>query len=86
MELSCNHDYICATRRLLEGREMHLWTLALLVMPLGAHASGAGACYSIQDADARSYCIARAKKEASHCYSIQNADMRSMCLAEVYKK
>lgn len=65
---------------------MRLWTLALLVMPLGAHASGAVACYSIQDADARSYCIARAKKETSHCYSIQNANMRSMCLAEIREK
>lgn len=65
---------------------MRLSILALLVMPLWAHASGSGACYSIQDADARSYCIARAKKEASHCYSIQNANMRSICLAEVLKK
>lgn len=65
---------------------MRVLMFALFAAPLVVYASDSGACYSIQDADARSYCIARAKKEASHCYSIQNADMRSMCLAEVYKK
>lgn len=62
---------------------MRFLMLLLFAAPLGVYASVSGACYSIQDADARSYCIARAKKEPAHCYSIQNADMRSMCLAEV---
>lgn len=62
---------------------MRVWILTLFFVPFGAYASGSGACYSIQNADARSYCIARAKREPAHCYSIQNADMRSMCLAEV---
>lgn len=45
----------------------------------------AGACYSIQDADARSYCIARARGESSQCYTIQRPDLRSQCLAEVQR-
>lgn len=48
-----------------------------------AHAADSGACYTISDADARTYCLARAHREPAKCYSIQGADMRSMCLAEV---
>ena len=65
---------------------MRFWMLALFAAPLGVYASDSGACYSIQNADARSYCIARAKKEPAHCYSIQNATMRAVCLAEVRGK
>ena len=57
--------------------------IALLLLSSSAHAADSGACYSIQDPDARSYCLARAKREPSLCYNIQRADLRSMCLAEV---
>ena len=53
--------------------------------PILALAADSGACYSIQDADARTYCLARARGDASQCYSIQRADLRSQCLAEVRK-
>lgn len=60
---------------------------ALLVTPQAALAasggSSSGACYSIQDADARAFCLARAHRSSSMCYSIQRPDVRSMCLAEV---
>ncbi len=58
---------------------------ALAVTPGAAVASDTGACYNIADADARTYCIARARKEPAQCYSIQSSAMRSMCLAEVRK-
>jgi len=47
--------------------------------------SQAAACYNIADADARAYCLARAKHEPAQCYNIKSADLRSMCLAEVRK-
>lgn len=65
---------------------MRVLMFALFAAPLVVYASDSGACYSIQNADARSYCIARAKKEPAHCYSIQGADLRAMCLAEVRGK
>lgn len=46
-------------------------------------AADTGPCYSIGDADARNYCIAKAKNERSICYTIQKSDMRAQCLAEV---
>jgi len=51
--------------------------------PIIAFAGDSGACYNVQDADARTYCLARAKSEPAQCYNIQRADLRSMCLAEV---
>lgn len=48
-----------------------------------AHAANSGACYNIGDADARSYCLARARRDAGTCYTIQRADLRAQCLAEV---
>ena len=48
-------------------------------------AADASACYNIADADARTYCLARAHRQPGQCYSIQNAAMRSMCLADVRK-
>lgn len=42
-----------------------------------------GPCYSIGDSDARSYCLAKASRDATHCYNIKSVDLRSMCLAEV---
>jgi len=50
-----------------------------------AYATDAGACYSIQDSDARTYCLARAHREPAQCYSIQRADLRAQCRAEVSK-
>lgn len=46
-------------------------------------AADSGACYNVNDSDARAYCLAKARQEPSVCYSIQRADLRSMCLAEV---
>ena len=48
-------------------------------------ASDASACYSIQDPDARAYCLAKARRDASVCYSVQRPDLRSQCLAEARK-
>lgn len=59
--------------------------LATLFGPIIAFAGDAGACYNVQDSDARTYCLARAKGEPAQCYSIKRADMRSQCLAEVRK-
>ena len=44
-----------------------------------------GACYTINDADARAYCIARARKDPGQCYTVQRGDLRAQCLAEVKK-
>ena len=64
---------------------MKLFSLAMLVwlLPLAPASASTGACYNIQDSDARAYCLARAKREPSLCYNVQRADLRSMCLAEV---
>lgn len=64
--------------------------LASLILLLAActHpvlASDAGACYAIHDADARAYCLAKARRDSSTCYSIQRGDLRAQCLAEVRK-
>ncbi len=57
----------------------------MLLIAVTAQAAGAGACYSINDADARTYCLAKAHHEPTQCYAVQNADMRAWCLAEVRK-
>ena len=62
--------------------------LALVVTlfgPIVAFAGDTSTCYNVQDGDARTYCLARSKREPAQCYSIQRADMRSQCLAEVRK-
>lgn len=59
-----------------------LFVFALMIAA-GTAAADAGSCYSINDADARSYCLARAHNDSGSCYSIQDSSMRSMCLAEV---
>lgn len=59
-----------------------LYLLILLSVAGAAQADG-GACYSIMDTQARTYCLARAHKDASYCYSIQSSDLRAMCLAEI---
>ena len=58
---------------------------ALMLIPQFAMAADASACYNIADADARTYCLARAHRQPGQCYSIQNPAMRSMCLSEVRK-
>lgn len=50
-----------------------------------AQAADAGACYTIQDSDARAVCLARANHRPDLCYNVQRADLRSQCLAEVRK-
>ncbi len=56
-----------------------------LLGPIAAFAADSGACYSIQDSDARTCCLARAHREPGQCYSIKRADTRAQCLAEVRK-
>lgn len=51
----------------------------------GTMAADTGACYAINDPDARTYCLARAHREPATCYAIQRADTRAACLAEVRK-
>jgi len=63
---------------------MRLLMLAwMLLYGAGAWAADPGACYSIQDADARAWCLAKAHGDPAWCYSIQSAELRSMCLAQV---
>lgn len=59
--------------------------IVALFSPVAALAGDTGACYNISSSDARSYCIAKARKDSAPCYNIRSADMRSMCLAEVKK-
>lgn len=70
-------------RHILTIIVMGLGLAVTIFGPMLAFASDSGACYNIQDADARAYCLARAKREPSLCYNVQQADLRSMCLAEV---
>lgn len=59
---------------------------AFLVMLSCTHpvmAADAGSCYTIADADARAYCLAKARSDSGTCYTIQDSAKRSMCLAEV---
>lgn len=59
---------------------------AILLSTSAVHAASparTSACYSVQDADARAMCLARAHREPGRCYSIQRADLRAQCLAEV---
>lgn len=66
--------------------------LAVFVLPLAAGffslsaaAADASACYTINGADARAYCRAKAKEDPSICYNIQSSALRNQCLAEVRK-
>jgi hypothetical protein len=56
---------------------------AALLLAASLAAADASACYNIADADARTYCLARAHRQPGQCYSIQNPAMRSLCQAEV---
>lgn len=57
--------------------------LLLLLVAAPVFADDAGSCYVIADADARAYCLAKARKDPGTCYTIMRGDLRSMCLAEV---
>lgn len=46
-----------------------------------AFAGDSSACYTIQDADARTYCRAKAAGDSSICYAIHSSALRSQCLA-----
>jgi len=46
-------------------------------------AADAGSCYAVQSADARQYCLAKARGEPGQCYAIQSPDLRALCLTEV---
>lgn len=59
--------------------------LGTVLFVKGAAANQSGSCYAIQDADARQYCLAKARREPAQCYAVQRADLRSQCLAEVRK-
>jgi len=48
--------------------------------------SAAGMCYSIQDTDLRTLCLARVHKDPGRCYAVQSPDKRAQCLAEVQGK
>lgn len=59
---------------------------AVLVVTSPAFADSiaqAGQCYSIQNADARAACLAKAHKDPSRCYAVQSPDKRAECIAEV---
>lgn len=75
-------DYTAPMRRTFA---LITYTAALMLTPQFALAASPSACYNVTDSDARSYCIARAKREPAQCYNIQASGMRSMCLAEVRK-
>lgn len=59
-----------------------LFLLALLPAPASADTA---TCYTIRDADARTYCLARERREPAQCYAVQRSDLRAQCLAEVRK-
>jgi hypothetical protein len=61
-----------------------LFALMIALLPLAAIADSS-TCYSITDADARLYCLAKSRSEPSTCYSIVKPDLRAMCLAEASK-
>ncbi len=59
-------------------------TSALFLMLLSnAVAANPSHCYSIQNQDSKSLCLALVKKEKSNCYSIGSSDLKNMCLAQV---
>lgn len=59
----------------------------LVVSPAFADSSAqAGQCYSIQNAEARAACLAKAHKDPSRCYAVQSPDKRAECMVEVRKQ
>lgn len=55
----------------------------LLTLPVGAAVADSASCYTIDNPDARSYCLARANQDSGACYAIRLDDLRAMCLAEI---
>jgi len=43
------------------------YVVGLMLMPQFAMAADASACYNIADADARTYCLARAHRQPGQC-------------------
>ncbi len=39
-------------------------------------------CYSINNADKKSYCLGISKNDASYCYSIGEDDLKNLCLGQ----
>lgn len=71
-------------RWLLQEAIMQIFVVILLVAAgSAAWAADAGACYSVDDPDARAYCLARAHGNPGRCYAVQDSALRSMCLAEL---
>lgn len=62
---------------------MRMLLAAAMVLTTAQAVADSAACYSISDPNARSYCLARERKDPSACYAISSPDLRSMCLAEV---
>ena len=62
-----------------------LLAVVMLGISLTSHATDPGTCYTISDADARTYCLAKAHNDPSRCYAIQDSSKRAECLAEVRK-
>lgn len=56
---------------------------ALISKP--ANAADVSSCAVINDADARAFCLARARKDPGMCYAVQRPELRAQCLAEVRK-
>ena len=56
--------------------------VALLLTTPKVHANEPN-CYSIQNSDAKNFCLALAKHQDSYCYSIQESDSKNLCLAQV---
>jgi len=44
--------------------------------------TGDNSCYTIQDRDTRSYCLAKARKLPSYCNQIHDRDFRALCKTE----
>lgn len=74
-----------STRRNLMTGLLVFALFVTLFGPVIAFAGDASACYNINDADARTMCLARAHRDTGRCYSVQRADLRSQCLAEVQR-
>lgn len=47
-----------------------------------ATTTGYNSCYTIQDRDTRSYCLAKARRLPSYCNQIQDRDSRALCKTE----
>ena len=78
-------DYTPAmtSNRTLSAVAFFVLMLGSGILALPAWADDAGTCYTIGDADARAFCLARAHRNVGMCYSIQESGLRARCRAEV---